>query len=163
MSRDAKEEIELRLAVPEDWLALKSLLAESASEYWTPQQLETEFQRSASRIYLGTFREEIFGFCVMMLAADVADVLLIAVSPRLRKRGYGSIFLRSICREMKRLGASEVCLEVRETNVAAIRLYEKVGFTQVGKRKGYYGSDGLNAKVFRLSLTDCDLDTQGVR
>ena len=69
---------------------------------------------------------------------DEGDIGNIAVAPGFRRRGAGAALLKALLEEAERRQAAVVQLEVRESNLAARRLYEKNGFETVGKRKNYY-------------------------
>lgn len=106
--------------------------------------------------------ELVCGFAVVMVAGEVADLLLIAVHPNYRRRGYGADFIGFLTEQLRDQGVVEFCLEVRETNVSAIGLYKRVGFTESGRRKGYYVSEGEDAVTFMLLLSDCGIPNHGV-
>ena len=69
---------------------------------------------------------------------DEGDIGNVAVAPDSRRRGSGAALLKALFAESERRGAAVLQLEVRESNFAARRLYEKNGFEIVGKRKNYY-------------------------
>ncbi|MEM6661552.1 MAG: GNAT family N-acetyltransferase [Pseudomonadota bacterium] len=75
---------------------------------------------------------------VVLVAADEAEVLTIAVKPGGRRRGRGRALLQSAMRQASDLGASRLFLEVASDNKAARALYWREGFREVGRRKGYY-------------------------
>ena len=96
------------------------------------------------------------GFVLSRLAADEAEILTIAVDPALRKIGVGRDLLRAHLGEVAAAGAARIFLEVDENNAAALALYARFGFVQVGKRQGYYKKpDGKSAAalVMRRDLT----------
>ena len=74
----------------------------------------------------------------VILIADEGDIGNVAVAPDSRRRGIGAALLKALFAESERRGAAVLQLEVRESNLAARRLYEKNGFEIVGKRKNYY-------------------------
>ncbi|MBP7062587.1 tRNA (adenosine(37)-N6)-threonylcarbamoyltransferase complex dimerization subunit type 1 TsaB [Ferrovibrio sp.] len=82
--------------------------------------------------------EQPAGFALGRIAADEAEVISIAVRPRLRQLGIGGVLLRGLAAEAARLGAGSLFLEVAEGNLAAQALYHACGFKQVGRRKDYY-------------------------
>jgi len=79
-------------------------------------------------------------FCAFWLIAEQAHINNLAVLPELRGQGLGTQLLAAIVDEAAHRGASEVTLEVRESNTAALRLYAKAGFERAGVRKNYYTS-----------------------
>lgn len=80
----------------------------------------------------------LLGYVWARFVLDEGDIGNIAVAPGFRRRGAGAALLKALLEEAERRQAAVVQLEVRESNLAARRLYEKNGFEIVGKRKNYY-------------------------
>ena len=80
----------------------------------------------------------LLGYIWARFVLDEGDIGNIAVAPGFRRRGAGAALLKALLEEAERRQAAAVQLEVRESNLAARRLYEKNGFETVGKRKNYY-------------------------
>jgi ribosomal-protein-alanine N-acetyltransferase len=76
-----------------------------------------------------------------------SHVTTIAVDPDFRGRKYGEVLMVRMLDEAIERGAAWMTLEVRESNVAAQRLYRKYGFTTVATRKAYYSDNNENALV----------------
>lgn len=87
---------------------------------------------------------------------DEAEILSFAVEIKYRARGVGTMILKNYIKECMKLGIETVMLEVRETNLKAQHMYEKLGFVHVGWRKGYYSDPKENAKLYNLELADVD-------
>ena len=86
------------------------------------------------------------GFAVSRLAADEAEILTIAVDRAWRGRGVGRDLLREHVSRAALSGARAMFLEVDQDNAAAIALYRRFGFVEVGRREGYYRRpDGKSA------------------
>ena len=81
---------------------------------------------------------DLLGYVWARFVLDEGDIGNIAVAPGFRRRGAGAALLKALLEEAERRQAAVVQLEVRESNLAARRLYEKNGFETVGKRKNYY-------------------------
>lgn len=94
------------------------------------------------------------GYGVMSTGAGEAHILNLCVREAMRARGIGGTLLRRLVELAVEAGAHEVFLEVRPSNIAAIRLYQSLGFAPVGVRKGYYQAAGgrEDATVLRLTL-----------
>ena len=73
------------------------------------------------------------------------------MDPSFRRQGVGLALMDSLKSEMSRLGCRAATLEVRESNTAAVRLYEKAGFSLAGVRPHYY-MDKENALIYWLEL-----------
>ncbi|MGH8293977.1 MAG: ribosomal protein S18-alanine N-acetyltransferase [Steroidobacteraceae bacterium] len=96
----------------------------------------------------------IIGYGVMSVGAGEAHVLNLCVVEEHRCRGLGRRMLGYLLERGASAGMSEAFLEVRPSNTAAIRLYQAIGFEQVGMRRGYYQAAGgrEDAAVLRLTL-----------
>ncbi len=81
------------------------------------------------------------GYFVAMFGAGEMHLLNLTVMPPLQRQGLGKALLRRLCAEGRLLGAGIVWLEVRESNLAARRLYATFGFSEVGLRRAYYPLD----------------------
>ena len=80
------------------------------------------------------------GFVLARLAAGEAEILTIVVARAHRKHGLGWQLMDAVLRELHGRRAEALFLEVDETNLAAIGLYRRLGFREVGKRPNYYRS-----------------------
>ena len=80
----------------------------------------------------------LLGYICPMQLLDEGHILNVAVNPDVRGAGVGRMLVQKVLDECSSAGASFVSLEVRESNLSAIALYLKMGFTEVGKRKRYY-------------------------
>ena len=78
------------------------------------------------------------GFTLSRSAGPEVELLLIAVHPGQRGNGMGRALVRTACLDAARRSASEIFLEVRENNLAALALYRQAGFLEVGRRPNYY-------------------------
>ena len=74
----------------------------------------------------------------MLIAVDEGQITNVAVHPDYRRRGLASAVLNSLMRYARSCHAESVTLEVRASNAAAIALYKKAGFSEVGRRRGFY-------------------------
>ncbi len=100
------------------------------------------------------FDAELLGYGVLMLAADEAHLLNLSVAKARQRQGYGSMLLQRLCTLAGGLGAGLVFLEVRPSNLAGVRLYERHGFEHVGIRRDYYPAQQgrEDALIFSLAL-----------
>ena len=81
---------------------------------------------------------QIIGYAVMSLGAGEAHILNVCVRNEFRNLGFGRRLLEHLMERAGAAGVAEAFLEVRPSNVAAIRLYQHLGFEQIGIRRGYY-------------------------
>lgn len=98
--------------------------------------------------------ERVCAYAVVSVAVGECHILNICVDGSLRGRGIAREMLRYMLGQASLFGAEEAFLEVRPSNPAAIRLYESIGFREVGRRKNYYPDvDGReDALVMAMSL-----------
>lgn len=83
----------------------------------------------------------------MLITVDEGQITNIAVHPDHRRKGLGAAILRTLLRHAKDAKLESVSLEVRVSNTAAIKLYEQVGFVEMGRRKGFYQKPTEDALV----------------
>jgi len=81
---------------------------------------------------------ELRAYAFSSSAAGEAHILNICVDPAYRGQGYAKALLRQSIATVMVHGAKVIFLEVRESNKAAISLYESMGFVEIGRRDGYY-------------------------
>src|SRR5690606_10958992 len=82
------------------------------------------------------------GFVLARVAADEGEILTVAVARSHRRRGIGWLLMDAVLRRLHSDRAQSLFLEVDETNAAAIALYRRLGFHEVGKRPAYYSGSG---------------------
>jgi [ribosomal protein S18]-alanine N-acetyltransferase len=101
-----------------------------------------------------TVSRAVAAYGVMSFGAGEAHILNLCVSESHRCRGVGRRLLAALVERATAAGLSEAFLEVRPSNTAAIRLYQALGFEQVGMRRGYYQAPGgrEDAAVLRRVL-----------
>ena len=81
---------------------------------------------------------QIIGYGVMSLGAGEAHILNVCVREQFRSVGFGRRLLEHLLERAAAAGVAEAFLEVRPSNLSAIRLYQHLGFEQIGIRRGYY-------------------------
>lgn len=91
--------------------------------------------------------DEILGYGGVMLVEDEAHVMNLAVRTDSRGHGVGRTLLRGLLKRAANLGARRATLEVRESNLGAISLYESEGLHAVGVRPGYYADTREDAVI----------------
>jgi ribosomal-protein-alanine N-acetyltransferase len=85
---------------------------------------------------------EVFGYGVMTIGAEEAHLLTLSIAAGLQRKGWGERLLREFIQIAKERLARTMFLDVRESNRSAARLYERLGFRQIAKRRGYYPAMG---------------------
>ena len=118
--------------------AIAALHAASFQRGWSDGEVERllfEPNVFADRAAVGT---KLVGFILTRAAADEAEILSIAVGKSARARGIGRRLLQRNLQRLAGAGISAVFLEVDAENTPALALYRRMGFTEVGRREGYY-------------------------
>jgi [ribosomal protein S18]-alanine N-acetyltransferase len=108
----------------------------------TREWYESELERpDVCYVYvLRTPAHHVAGFCAFWKVVDQIHINNLAVRPELRGHGLGGHMLACVLAEATRLGAPHATLEVRRSNDAARRLYERAGFALAGVRTAYYSN-----------------------
>ena len=143
-------------ARPADVEAILAIEQRSFSDPWSESSFRDLLNHP--RIYFACARErlpeegsgeKVVGYVVAWFAAGEGEIANLAVGPASRGRGIGAVLLDAALAEGRRLGATEMFLEVRSTNVRARQLYESRGFAEVGRRRNYYRRPTEDAVILR--------------
>ena len=94
----------------------------------------------------------VLGYVGSQSCFEDADILNVCVAPAARRRGVAEALMRELEARLAPNGIEKITLEVRASNEPAIRLYEKLGYTQVGVRKGYYEKPREDALILQKKL-----------
>lgn len=95
---------------------------------------------------------EVIGWLAASGIYETAELEYVLVHPRHRGYGVGTQLLRFWLGWVKERGALEALLEVRPSNAAALRIYRELGFTERGRRSGYYKEPAEDAVLMWLAL-----------
>lgn len=103
---------------------------------------------SVNTVYLvAESGDTILGYCGMYQVLNEGDITNVAVNVEYRRRGVAKELLLQLINIAKDRGVENITLEVRESNVPAIKLYEKIGFKEAGIRKNFYEKPVENAII----------------
>jgi ribosomal-protein-alanine N-acetyltransferase len=94
----------------------------------------------------------IVGYAVLWCIMDQGELANLAIVPEMRGRGLGTRMLESVIDTARRRGVETMYLEVRDSNAAALELYRRFGFSQVGLRRGYYDRPKEDARILMAKL-----------
>lgn len=142
-----------RRAEPADILAVCALETASFSDPWSRASFDELLSAErASFAVIRSAEDELLGYGVVLHAADEAELANIAVVPESRGRGLGDALLAWLLQRATERGARTIFLEVRASNVAARRLYERQGFVPLSVRKAYYRHPTEDAVVMKADL-----------
>ena len=150
----------LRPATEVDVPAIFELLrrAPSTSQWSEAQITHTVLDHSSERLCLVAAEgKTIQGFLAARGVAGEWELENIVVADMVKRRGYGAQLIASLLEHARGQRASSIFLEVRASNVAARRLYEKFGFEVASRRPQYYRNPPEDAVLYRLELRESAL------
>jgi len=109
-------------------------------KFWSIDILKDDFYNSNSKYFVAKLNNEIVGFAGIKFILDEADIMNIATRVDKRNLGIASFLLSHLIKIAKDMNCTTITLEVNETNLPAIHLYEKYDFKRIGLRKKYYNN-----------------------
>ncbi|WP_455475968.1 ribosomal protein S18-alanine N-acetyltransferase [Bartonella sp. B17] len=110
------------------------------------------------KVYLIDQPDNVLGFCLCRLILDEAEIITIAVLPHCRRQGIGRLLIDSVLHHLHRKCAIKLFLEVDETNLSALKLYQRFEFQKIAKRPAYYQSKNnrIDAIVMQKTFKQTD-------
>jgi len=149
---------EIRPVTPFDLELVAALHAACFAEGWSAASIATLLAGPGAFGLLAASDGEPAGFILVRPAADEAEILSLAVLPAWRRRGLARRLLAAALERLAAAGTRRLLLEVAEDNAAARRLYQGAGLVPVGRRPGYYRSEGgaTAALVLALAINGAD-------
>ena len=112
-------------------------------------QLQINSERNDYILLVSLHAGEVSGFIEAQIIADEIHLYDVAVAPKFRRQGIAE----SLIDKLVGLPSNVILLEVRESNLAALRLYQKCGFAVDGIRKNYYSAPVENAVLMSRKLS----------
>ena len=122
------------------------------SDPWSEASISAELHNPLSTWFVDEKDGAVTGYIGAQAVPPEADVMNLAVAPDCRRQGIGGKLLCIITEVLHRQGIETLFLEVRPSNAAAIALYERAGFVQVGRRPKYYVNPPEDALILRKEL-----------
>lgn len=126
---------------------------ESFSDPWSEQSFR-ELVEASSALFLVAVGSDgrVLGYTAAFGFLEDGEILNVAVDSTARREGIGGLLLDAAIAALRERNAERVYLEVRESNEAAIGLYQSRGFAKVNVRRNYYRRPVENALVLKLEL-----------
>ncbi len=117
--------------------------------HWSKESFYNELANNLAHYYCAVNSEtnELLGYTGCWHIFDEAHITTLSVHPDYRKKGVAQRLLFSVIDDCYKKKIKYITLEVRESNVPAISLYEKNGFKSIGTRKNYYQDNNENALI----------------
>jgi [ribosomal protein S18]-alanine N-acetyltransferase len=149
------EALRIRRGDREDAALLAALHAPAFADAWPEPAFASLLERDEVIVFIAALNDgPPQGFILVRTVSDEAEVLTFCVAESARRHGLGRVLLDTACDAARARGATHIFLEVGARNAAALSLYRRVGFAEVGRRAAYYhhGSDASDALVMRRIL-----------
>lgn len=161
MSADQNQQFDIRRMTEPDLDAVVHLDKISFSAPWPPDSFAYELRANPNaHCWVAVDRKEtVVGFLVLWLVADEAHIATLAVHPEHRREGIGQQLVITCLSESIHKGAGKAYLEVRAGNHAALKMYQKFGFLEVGRRPRYYQDNLEDAVLMTRKPLDGDYYT----
>lgn len=141
----------VRQATKSDAEAIYTIETDSFSTPWSLESVIRELEEQKERIYFLVEEDgQAVAYAGAWMVYDEGQITNIAVRPESRREGYGAIVTRKLIKELFNRGMTEIFLEVRISNIAALALYRRLGFTVKGVRKSYYTNPTEDAYIMSL-------------
>ena len=134
-------------------MALEKHAATAA--HWTVEQYEVVFRASSLDRLAMLIEEEsqVQGFVIARVVGEEWEIENMAIAGPARRRGLGTRLFGELLDLARAKGVRAVFLEVRESNLPAIALYRKLGFSTVGRRPHYYRQPDESAILLHLKIS----------
>ena len=97
-------------------------------------------------------RAGILGYGILSIGAGECHFLNICIAPAQQQRGHGAHLVKELLAIARKARARSAILEVRASNLAAFKLYDKLGFNEIGVRKNYYPTRTSREDALVLAL-----------
>lgn len=141
----------VRRATIEDAKEIFAIEMECFSVPWSLDSIETELLNEDKKLYyVIEDANGVVGYAGAWLVYDEGQITNIAIRPSARRQGFGAKLTSALIEECFRRGMHEIFLEVRISNLSALSLYRKLGFTVKGMRKNYYSEPKEDAYIMSL-------------
>jgi [ribosomal protein S18]-alanine N-acetyltransferase len=137
-------QIRVRQAGPEYAGDISALHGRVFEKAWDAEGVRRLLEHPASVALIAAMEPPggVAGFILAQLTADEAEILSLGVASISQRSGVGTQLVRGLIDTAQRKGVKRVFLDVAASNEAALGLYAKLGFAQMGRRKDYYSHAG---------------------
>jgi ribosomal-protein-alanine N-acetyltransferase len=149
-----KTAVEVRSLTEDDLEDVLQIERASFSTPWYESTFRGLLRRADTDMVAALAEGRLVGYAACWTVVDQAELGNLAVAESARGRNVGRTLLAAAMERLRRRGARECFLEVRESNHPAQTLYRQHGFEVVGRRRSYYSRPVEDALVMRLALRD---------
>ena len=126
-----------------------ALEAQSFSAPWSEKSLAAELENPLAIWLVALDGDRVVGYVGSQTVMEETDLMDVAVDPAYRRQGVAKLMLTALCMDLRARGSHSLSLEVRPSNAAALALYEKLSFYEIGRRKNYYQDPKEDALILK--------------
>ena len=119
------------------------------SDPWSERSILSELTNPLSCWLVAMDGDQLAGYVGSQTVLGEADMMNLAVAPEARRQGTGRALVLALVDALTEKGSHSLMLEVRVSNTPAQKLYESLGFSQVGRRPKYYVNPREDALILR--------------
>ena len=116
---------------------------------WSERSVASELENSLSCWLVAMDGETLAGYVGSQTVLGETDMMNVAVRPDYRRQGIGENLILALIANLKARESHCLTLEVRDSNASARALYEKLGFSEIGRRRNYYRNPKEDALILR--------------
>ena len=139
--------MKIRLMTEADLIAVAEIEKLIFSIPWSVQAFKDSLYNDNTIYFVATEDDVVIGYCGMYISFEEGNITNVAVDSACRRKGVAQKLLNKLITMATQKGVNNIFLEVRETNVAAIKLYEHLGFREAGIRRNFYEKPTENAII----------------
>ena len=130
--------------------AIAKIERQCFSKPWSENAIASELENDSAHFFVAVLDGEAVGYIGMHCAADECYIANVGVLKKYRNMGVGSALVKYAADTAQRMNMSFISLEVRPSNTAAVRIYERLGFERVGMRKNFYSDPKEDGAIMTL-------------
>ena len=119
------------------------------SDPWSEKSVASELENKLALWLVALDGDTVAGYIGSQTVIDETDMMNVAVHPDYRRQGIAEALVNALVDALKARESHGLTLEVRASNEPAKKLYEKLGFFQVGRRPNYYRNPREDALILR--------------
>ena len=119
------------------------------SDPWSEKSIASELNNELALWLVATQDGRVAGYIGSQTVMDETDMMNVAVHPDYRRKGIAETLVNTLVEQLQTRRSRCLTLEVRVSNTPAITLYDKLGFSEIGRRKNYYRNPREDALILR--------------
>ena len=146
------QDITVRQMEEKDIDSLVIIEEECFSLPWSKKAFQESYVKDYAYFFVAEVDKEIVGYVGLYKMGNDGDITNIAISSLHRRKGIGYKLMSSVLDFAKRENMEHITLEVRESNIPAIKKKKKLGFVKVGIRKDFYEKPVENAAIMTYEV-----------